>query len=75
MLADIRYVEAVGCEAFSRMIYEYVEVWLASYNYDPRVILESVEVKEHQGNSAICRKRYDYEVVEVAQKVLSTFGG
>lgn len=56
-VADVRVVPACGCEAFSRFIYEYAEGWLVDNGYSPRVILESVEVKEHQGNSAICRKK------------------
>jgi 6-pyruvoyltetrahydropterin/6-carboxytetrahydropterin synthase len=70
-LAQITEVNSVGCEAFAQLIFEYVEAWLqyqtnAGYNTfyvpgigDPvqRVFLEQVEVSEHEGNSAIVRKR------------------
>jgi len=62
-LADVIVVDAVGCEAFSLQIYEHVEKWLSEYcetHHLPNAFLESVEVKEHQGNSAICRKRSPY---------------
>jgi 6-pyruvoyltetrahydropterin/6-carboxytetrahydropterin synthase len=59
-LIEMRIVPATGCEAFSRMIYEYAEGWLQDNGYYPRVQLTSVEVKEHQGNSAICRKQLPY---------------
>lgn len=51
-LADVRVVEATGCEAFARLIYEYLETWLVDNGYSPRVSLIKVEVNEHQGNSA-----------------------
>lgn len=51
-LAQVRVVEATGCEAFARLIYEYLESWLVDNGYAPRVDLIKVEVNEHQGNSA-----------------------
>jgi len=60
-LIDPHIVPAVGCEAFSFMIFEQVELWLKSHDDTrDRVALESVEVKEHQGNSAICRKTHSH---------------
>ena len=51
-LAEVRVVPAVGCEAFARMVYDFVQQW-AGHIYDGRVTLRSVEVKEHGANSAI----------------------
>lgn len=51
-LADVRLVPATGCEAFSRMIFEYLEGWLVDNGYYPRVTLRKVEVREHGANSA-----------------------
>jgi len=51
---DMRTVVNTGCEAFAEMIYNYVKDW-ASSNVGARVNLKSVEVKEHQGNSAVAR--------------------
>ena len=60
---DLRVVPAVGCEAFAEMVYAHVAHWLAhepDNKYQnllgdeyPRVHLKSVEVFEHDGNSAI----------------------
>lgn len=58
-LADIRIVPATGCEAMSRMIFEYLECWLVDNGYSPRVKLTSVEVAEHAGNSAYTRLKGD----------------
>jgi 6-pyruvoyltetrahydropterin/6-carboxytetrahydropterin synthase len=46
-------VEATGCEAFAKMVYDYAEIWLTHNDYSPRVIVRSVEVREHGANSAI----------------------
>lgn len=56
-IADVRVVPATGCEAFSRMIFEYAEQWLIDNGYAPRCSLMCVEVKEHQGNSALCGRK------------------
>jgi 6-pyruvoyltetrahydropterin/6-carboxytetrahydropterin synthase len=60
---DLRVVPAVGCEAFSEMVYKHVSQWLREEpgntyqnllgDEHPRVKLISVEVFEHSGNSAI----------------------
>lgn len=53
-LAEIILVPAVGCEAFAKLIYDYVNKWLGSHpQHSERVYLRSVEVKEHGANSAI----------------------
>lgn len=52
-LARIVEVEATGCEAFAKLIYECAEIWLQDYGYAPRVRLRSVEVREHGANGAI----------------------
>lgn len=59
-LAQVVPCEAVGCEAFAKMIYDHVDGWLESYveglpqGSAPRDLrLVSVEVKEHGANSAL----------------------
>lgn len=58
-LAQVVPCEAVGCEAFAKMIYDYVDEWLDTYLAGlscppPRDLrLVSVEVKEHGANSAL----------------------
>lgn len=53
-IADVIVVENVGCEAFALMIYNAVHRLMPELGeWDSRVYLESVEVKEHNGNSAI----------------------
>lgn len=54
-LIDLRTVEATGCEAFARMIGEWVAAWLANQQAPDkqRAWLVSVEVREHGANSAI----------------------
>lgn len=56
-LIQLRIVPDTGCEAFSRMIFEYLEGWLTDNGYSPRVRLVSVEVSEHGGNSAYVRAK------------------
>lgn len=53
-LINLREVDATGCEAFARMIFKKVDLWLQETAPDPlRVNLVSVEVSEHAGNSAL----------------------
>ena len=52
-MARIVIVDAVGCEAFAKLIFKAAQVWLSDNGYSPRVWLKSVEVKEHGANSAI----------------------
>ena len=50
---DLVEVDAVGCEKFAEMIFNYAEGFLKIAF--PHVRLESVEVREHAANSAIVR--------------------
>jgi len=52
-LADMVTVEATGCEALAKLIYEAADLWLFDAGYKPRVWMRSVEVREHGANSAI----------------------
>lgn len=52
-LAEVVPVDATGCEAFAKLIFECTIIWLKDNGYAPRVRLHSVEVKEHGANSAI----------------------
>lgn len=51
----LRLVEipAGGCEKFAQYVYEVAEQWLKDGGYGGRVQLVSVEVSEHESNSAI----------------------
>lgn len=50
-------VEHVGCEKFAEHIFDHVSNWLATNEKTfARVLLNSVEVKEHAGNSAIVKR-------------------
>nr|WP_306264298.1 6-carboxytetrahydropterin synthase [Pararhizobium sp. IMCC3301] len=51
-LADLRIMPAVGCEATAQYVFDYVSQFLTEQT-QKRVWLESVEVREHGGNSAI----------------------
>lgn len=48
-------VEAGGCEKFAELVYEVTEQWLKDAGY-AHVKLVSVEVSEHESNSAIYTK-------------------
>lgn len=48
-LADVLILPAVGCEAFAKYIFD----WVSFKHTTGTCYLESVEVKEHAGNSAI----------------------
>lgn len=52
-LIQLRVVPSTGCEATAALIFEAAEVWLLDNGYVPRVTLKSVEVAEHEGNSAL----------------------
>jgi len=53
-LADVRVMKSVGCEATAEYVYEWVDQWIESQpSLKGRVWLHSVEVREHEGNSAI----------------------
>jgi 6-pyruvoyltetrahydropterin/6-carboxytetrahydropterin synthase len=51
-LVDLRIMPAVGCEATARQVFDYVADFVREQSRG-RVWLESVEVREHGGNSAI----------------------
>jgi 6-pyruvoyltetrahydropterin/6-carboxytetrahydropterin synthase len=51
-LIDLRVLPAVGCEAVAQHVFDHVARFAAEQT-DARVWLESVEVREHGGNSAI----------------------
>jgi 6-pyruvoyltetrahydropterin/6-carboxytetrahydropterin synthase len=50
-VADVLVVERTGCEAFAQLIYDNV-MRIVGEQTNYRVWVESVEVKEHSGNSA-----------------------
>lgn len=53
-LIDLVVVDAVGCEAFAKMIADYVNEWLDNGgNPWTAARLDSVEVREHGANSAL----------------------
>lgn len=52
-VARVVLVDATGCEAFAKLIFQCAQVWLKDNGYSPRCWLESVEVSEHGANSAI----------------------
>ncbi len=51
-LADVRLLPAVGCEATARFVFDRVAA-MVDNETGGRVWLESVEVREHGGNSAL----------------------
>jgi 6-pyruvoyltetrahydropterin/6-carboxytetrahydropterin synthase len=51
-LVDLRILPAVGCEATAQYVFDYVSAFVQNET-GGRVWLESVEVSEHSGNSAI----------------------
>jgi 6-pyruvoyltetrahydropterin/6-carboxytetrahydropterin synthase len=51
-LVELRVLPAVGCEATARYVFDHVSGLIAEET-DARVWLETVEVREHGGNSAI----------------------
>lgn len=55
-LVDLRVLPAVGCEATSRIVYDHVAPMIDKET-GGRVWLESVEVREHSGNSASYERR------------------
>lgn len=58
-IADVVWVDAVGCEAFAEMIYRWTSDWMHFKGFGgrrgsgARVELVSVEVREHGANSAL----------------------
>jgi 6-pyruvoyltetrahydropterin/6-carboxytetrahydropterin synthase len=52
-LCKMRIVASTGCESFAKEIYDWVNKWLPMPHKERGVILESVKVSEHGGNSAV----------------------
>lgn len=52
-MIQLRVLPSAGCEKFAEAIWHYADMWLQSNGYKPRCWLEFVEVREHEGNSAI----------------------
>lgn len=62
-LANIRIVQSTGCEAFAKLIFDYVNAWMGDHSKNPDDIdawVASVEVREHEANSAICERTQYY---------------
>lgn len=51
-LANLTWVEATGCEALARFLWDYSEAWLIENGYSPRVRMRRVEVRETAANMA-----------------------
>lgn len=52
-ILDLNVLPTVGCEAFAEHIYHMTQDYLNEKGYAPRCRLVSVEVSEHDGNSAL----------------------
>lgn len=52
-VADCQVVEATGCEAFAKLIFQMAKQWLYIDGHSDRVKVAAVEVAEHEGNAAI----------------------
>ena len=56
-MINMRPVDATGCEAFSRMIFNWLNAWiLGNAEYRGRVEVMKVVVREHEGNSGYTRR-------------------
>jgi 6-pyruvoyltetrahydropterin/6-carboxytetrahydropterin synthase len=54
-LIDLRLVDAVGCERFAEMVFDKAQEIIQDL-YGDRCWVESVTVREHESNSATCRR-------------------
>jgi 6-pyruvoyltetrahydropterin/6-carboxytetrahydropterin synthase len=54
-LIDLRVLPAVGCEATATFVFDYVDRYISEMTQG-RVWVETVEVREHGGNSAIYQR-------------------
>ena len=54
-LIDMRVVPAVGCERFAELTFDKASSIIES-KYGDRCWVESVTVREHEANSATCRR-------------------
>lgn len=52
-IAKVVEVESTGCEATAKLVFDVTEQWLKDGGYGDRVRLVSVEVSEHEANSAL----------------------
>lgn len=52
-ILELTILPVVGCEAFAELIFHMTEDYLNEKGYAPRCRLVSVEVAEHDGNSAL----------------------
>jgi 6-pyruvoyltetrahydropterin/6-carboxytetrahydropterin synthase len=52
-ILDLNVLPVVGCEAFAELIFHMTEDYLNEKSYSPRCRLVSIEVAEHDGNSAL----------------------
>lgn len=52
-LAQVRVVDAVGCEAFAKLVFDMADQWLKETYQMPLVWVAQVECREHGANSAI----------------------
>jgi len=55
-IARVVEFDNVGCEAVAEMVFHVAEQWLKDAGQAPRVRLRSVEVMEHDKNSAVYEK-------------------
>jgi 6-pyruvoyltetrahydropterin/6-carboxytetrahydropterin synthase len=49
---DLVVLPKSGCEMFAKYVFEVTEQWLIDAGFSPRCTLLSVEVREHESNSA-----------------------
>ena len=54
-LVDLRIVDAVGCERFAESVFDKAQEIIDDL-YGDRCWVESVTVREHESNSATCRR-------------------
>jgi len=52
-IARVIVLEKLGCEAIAELVYGVTSIWLGDAGYGDRVRVVSVEVMEHEKNSAI----------------------
>ena len=55
-IANVIEIDKTGCEAIAKLVFEFTKTWLEKMNYSHDVKLLSVEVSEHEANSAIYSK-------------------
>jgi 6-pyruvoyltetrahydropterin/6-carboxytetrahydropterin synthase len=52
-LIKLRVLPRSSCECLAEYLYEVLDIWLKDNGYKPRIWIHSVEVQEHDANSAI----------------------